>query len=125
AGDRPMTATVSGIGQTFRAYAVKNVIVWRAVLILLSAVDCAIAAPWLAPADPQAQSLGQKLRPPFWEDGALPGSPLGTDHLGRDILSRLLYGARISILVGVAATLLAGVTGAIIGLVAGYYGGWR
>lgn len=120
-----MTTTAAGIGRTFRAYAGKNVIVWLAAIILLSAVVCAIAAPWLAPADPEAQHLGQKLRPPFWENGALSGSPLGTDNLGRDILSRLLYGARISILVGVAATLLAGVTGATIGLVAGYFGGWR
>lgn len=120
-----MTATTPGIARAFRGYAGKNVIVWLAAALLLSALICAVAAPWIAPADPNAQNLDLKLRPPFWKDGSLSGNPLGTDHLGRDVLSRLLYGARISILVGVAATLLAGVTGATIGLIAGYFGGWR
>lgn len=106
-----------------RAHIGKNVIVWLALVILVAALICAVLAPWLAPHDPQAQELGQRLRPPFWDDRALDGHLLGTDNLGRDMLSRILYGSRVSILVGVCATLLAGATGVFIGLVAGYFGG--
>lgn len=106
-----------------RAYIGKNVIVWIALVILIAAVVCAVLAPWLAPYDPQAQQLGLRLRPPFWSDRAAPGHLLGTDDLGRDMLSRVLYGSRVSMLVGVSATVLAGVTGVLIGLVAGYFGG--
>jgi peptide/nickel transport system permease protein len=73
--------------------------------------------------DPNDQDLGRALLPPFWISGADPAFPLGTDYLGRDLLSRLIYGARTSLSVGVSAVTLAGVLGVPLGLVAGYFGG--
>ena len=78
----------------------------------------AFAAPLLAPADPMAQALYNRLSPPTLEH------PFGTDGFGRDILSRVIYGARISLRVGIVAVLIALVLGTGIGLVAGYWGGW-
>lgn len=80
----------------------------------------ALLAPWLAPYDPNAQDVARRLVPPFQT-----GSPylLGTDHLGRDVLSRIIFGARIAWLVGAAAVLLSGAVGVILGLVSGFYGG--
>ena len=83
----------------------------------------AIAAPWLAPHDPAAQSLTDRLRPPAFLDGGTWTYPLGTDELGRDLLSRIIYGARISVLVGVTAVLIRMVAGVTVGLVAGFFGG--
>src|SRR5260370_26820404 len=84
-----------------------------AVLLVLMAV----LAPWLAPRDPAAQSLPERLRPPGAQHW------LGTDELGRDVLSRTLYGARVSLLVGVSVVLGAGVVGLALGSLAGYFGG--
>ncbi|MEP2983648.1 MAG: ABC transporter permease [Sulfitobacter sp.] len=85
----------------------------------------ALLAPLIAPHDPYAQMLSRKLIPPVWFD-----SPkttwdhiLGTDHLGRDYLSRLMYGARISLMIGFSAMLISGVIGTILGICAGYFGG--
>ncbi len=85
--------------------------------------DRGAVRPIVAPHDPSTQDLTLRLRPPFWLDGAVPGMPLGTDELGRDVLSRLIYGARVSLLVGVAATILSGVIGTTAGLIAGQRGG--
>jgi peptide/nickel transport system permease protein len=68
--------------------------------------------------------IANRLKPPFWEDGAVPGHLLGTDQLGRDYLTRLLHGARISLLIGFLAIAISGVIGITLGLVAGYVGGW-
>src|SRR5438093_514683 len=78
---------------------------------------CALLAPVIAPYDPLAQELSQRLRPPS------PEHWLGTDSLGRDIASRILYGARISLIIGVVVVASAGVVGTAIGLIAGYAGG--
>lgn len=83
----------------------------------------ALLAPWIAPYDPYAQSLGNRLVPPIWMDGGTWAHALGTDHLGRDYLSRIMYGARISLLIGVSAALLSGVIGILLGVSAGYFGG--
>lgn len=83
----------------------------------------AIGAPFVAPHDPYVQSLDERLRPPFWSGGNLT-HPLGTDQLGRDILSRLIYGARISMAVGFAAILISGSLGVAAGVMAGFYGGF-
>jgi peptide/nickel transport system permease protein len=94
-----------------------------ALAIVLAIVACALASPLLAPYDPAAQSLAGRLLP-VWStatDGRF--HLLGTDHLGRDILSRLIYGARISLLVGVGASAVAGTIGVLLGLVSGYFGG--
>jgi peptide/nickel transport system permease protein len=82
-----------------------------------------VLAPLLSPADPYEQSLRNRFRPPAWEAGGSRAHPLGTDRLGRDMLTRIVYGARVSLAVGVLAVFLAGTVGAGIGLVAGYYGG--
>jgi peptide/nickel transport system permease protein len=83
----------------------------------------ALAAPWLATTDPIDQDLAVALKPPFWlADGSL-RHPLGTDHLGRDVYSRLIYGAQISLTISVTAALLGAAVGVAAGLVAGYRGG--
>jgi peptide/nickel transport system permease protein len=102
----------------------RNKIAQVAVGILVIVVIIGIFGPWIAPHDPTAQDLTARLTPPFWAKGHVPGHLLGTDSLGRDVLSRIIYGARISLLVGVAATLLSGVIGTVIGIVAGYYRRW-
>jgi peptide/nickel transport system permease protein len=93
------------------------------VVVLAVVVTSALAAPLLAPHDPRAGTVAESKRPPFWMAGGLPTFPLGTDELGRDILSRVLYGSRISLVVGLTAVLLAGTIGVSIGLVAGFYRG--
>ena len=92
-------------------------------LVIAASVLLAALAPALAPADPIRNDLLARLAPPMWMDGGSARHPLGTDTLGRDVVSRLLYGARVSLLVGFAAVLVAGVVGVALGLVAGYYGG--
>lgn len=91
--------------------------------ILLAVVFVAIFAPALAPHDPNLKNPRLRLKPPVWVDGGSPDNILGTDTLGRDILSRVIYGARVSVLVGVTAVILAGAIGISIGLVTGYFGG--
>ena len=83
----------------------------------------AIFAPLIAPHDPYDSDLLRRLQPPGWIDGGDWSYPLGCDALGRDILSRIIYGARISIFVGVAVVLLAAIVGTLAGLAAGYFGG--
>lgn len=95
-------------------------------LALLSLVLlAALLAPYVAPAPPGQVDLRASLRPPAWQEGSVPGHPLGTDQLGRDIASRLLYGARITLVVAVAAILISGSLGTALGLLAGYFGGWQ
>jgi peptide/nickel transport system permease protein len=102
----------------------KNKVAQVAVVVLILVVIVGAFAPLIAPYDPSAQHLLDRLKPPMWLPGGLPGHFLGTDDLGRDVLSRIIYGTRISLLVGVSATLVSGVIGTIVGIVAGYYGGW-
>ena len=93
-------------------------------LILVGAVVAiAVLAPLLAPHDPYTQDLTRRLVPPIWHDKGTWANPLGTDNLGRDYLSRLLYGARISLLIGFSVMLISGLIGTSLGLVAGYFGG--
>ena len=87
------------------------------------AVACAVAAPWLAPADPYRQAIGDRLQPPVWAVDGNWKHPLGTDPLGRDILSRIIYGARISISAGASAVAVSMVLGVLMGLLAGYFRG--
>jgi peptide/nickel transport system permease protein len=83
----------------------------------------ALLAPLIAPHDPYVQNLKARLIPPFWYPKGNWSHPLGTDNLGRDYLSRLIYGARISLLIGVSAMVISGIIGTGLGLVAGYFGG--
>ena len=92
--------------------------------VIAAVVVVAAFAPALAPSDPVKNRLLDRLTPPMWAQGGSARHPLGTDTLGRDVLSRLLHGARISLMVGLAAVLVAGVVGVGLGLVAGYRGGW-
>jgi peptide/nickel transport system permease protein len=84
----------------------------------------ALFADSLAPHDPVLGNLRHRHRPPAWLTGGDTGHLLGTDHLGRDVFSRLLFGARISLLVGFTAAVVAGALGTAVGIVSGYYGRW-
>lgn len=92
-----------------------------AVIVFLVIVS-ALFAPTLAPHDPAAMNVNARFLPPAWSPGGDWARPLGTDQLGRDILSRLLYGARISVLVGITSMIASGIIGVAIGLISGYYG---
>ena len=91
--------------------------------LLLAIVLIAIFAPWLSPHDPYAQDLVHRNAPPIWYDAGEWAHPFGTDPLGRDYLSRLLYGARISLLIGISVAIISGLIGTTMGLLAGYFGG--
>lgn len=91
--------------------------------IVLTAVLIALSAPLIAPHDPYYQDLLNRLVPPVWDSRGSWEHILGTDHLGRDYLSRLIYGARISLLIGVGAALISGLIGTVLGVAAGYFGG--
>ncbi|MBO6602367.1 MAG: ABC transporter permease [Roseicyclus sp.] len=93
-------------------------------LILLIVTFVAIFGPWLAPFDPNRQNIMMRLLEPGQPGAGELTYWLGSDQLGRDVLSRLLYGARVSLLVGVAAIVVGGTLGTIAGLVSGYFGGW-
>ncbi len=92
-------------------------------LVVLGVLLAAAFAPLVAPFDPLEQDIGQRLREPGWQDAQGRVHPLGTDHLGRDILSRIVFGSRIALVVGLAAVVISGVLGMLIGLLAGYFGG--
>ncbi len=95
-----------------------------AFVILVTVAVVAAFGPWLAPLDPGRQSIASRLAAPMTADPQGMMHWLGSDVLGRDVLSRLLYGARISLLVGVAAITVGGAIGILAGLLAGYFGGW-
>ena len=84
----------------------------------------AIFANVLAPHDPEVGALGERFRPPVWQQGGSEKFLLGSDHLGRDVLSRLIFGARVSVVVGFTAVIVAGVLGTGLGILSGYLGGW-
>jgi peptide/nickel transport system permease protein len=94
------------------------------VTIIGVALFAALFADGLAPHDPVLGNLRHRHRPPAWLAGGDAGHLLGTDHLGRDVLSRLLFGARISLLVGFTAAVVAGALGTAVGIISGYYGRW-
>jgi peptide/nickel transport system permease protein len=96
---------------------------WTCVLVIAAMLCMAIFAPLLAPYSPIDQTLRDKLLPPFWLEGGSTRHILGTDAFGRDILSRLIYGARISLIVAALALTVGGGIGLVIGIVAGYLGG--
>lgn len=96
-------------------------------VVALAIIAAAVLAPWIAPADPTALgsfNLMDSEIPPIWVEGGDPRFLLGTDNQGRDLLSAILYGARVSIAIGVAAVLLSAGIGVTLGLIAGYFRGW-
>src|SRR5439155_1518042 len=96
---------------------------WVSFVIIAVMVLVAVLAPLIAPHSPTEQSLPDKLLPPAWEAGGSTKHLLGTDVLGRDLLSRLFYGARVSLIVAAVALLAGGGIGLIVGIVSGYLGG--
>lgn len=97
---------------------------WLAFVMMVVVLAMALAPDLLAGHDPNAQSLRARFVPPFWVEGGQIDFPLGTDGLGRDILSRIVHGTRISLIVAVLALLVGGVIGGGLGLISGYAGGW-
>jgi peptide/nickel transport system permease protein len=93
------------------------------VVMIAALLFMAVFAPWISPHDPAAQDLRARLKPPVWQEEGRWDHLLGTDHLGRDVLSRVIFGSRVSLLVGAAVVLLAGTFGVVLGLLAGYHGG--
>jgi peptide/nickel transport system permease protein len=92
-------------------------------IVVTLVIGTALAAPWLSPFDPVAQDIGNRLKSPGWRDAAGALHPLGTDHLGRDLLARVIFGAQPALFVAAAAVLISGVLGMITGLLGGYFGG--
>jgi dipeptide transport system permease protein len=100
---------------------------WRLILgggWLAVVIACALFAPLIAPHNPLAQDLMLERLPPVWVSGSEPGYILGTDGLGRDVLSRIIYGSRIALTVAFVAATAACLAGSVLGLLAGYYRGW-
>jgi peptide/nickel transport system permease protein len=99
----------------------KALLVGGGLLLLIMLI--AIFAPLLAPFDPYVQDLSNRTVPPFWYENGSWLHPLGTDQLGRDYLSRLMYGARISLIIGLSVAVISGLIGTTMGMLAGYFGG--
>jgi peptide/nickel transport system permease protein len=97
---------------------------WLLLVVLIVIVFSAMFAPVVAPHDPTTNSLVNRLKPPSFQEGGVSGYLLGTDQLGRDVLSRIIYGARISLSIAIIGTLLGAVIGALSGVIAGYKRGW-
>ena len=92
--------------------------------IICALVLIAVFANLITPYDPEIGALGDRFRPPAWQAGGSDAHLLGTDHLGRDVLARLMFGARISLTVGFFAVIVAGALGTTLGILSGYLGGW-
>ena len=100
-----------------------DVLVVAAFVVLAAIVVCALIPGALAPHSPTEQNIVARLLPPAWMERGNPSHLLGTDQLGRDMLSRVIFGARISLVVGISALLLSGIAGVTIGVLAGFYRG--
>ncbi len=97
---------------------------WIPALILGVIALLAVFADVVAPYNPEVGVLGDRFRPPAWQAGGSEAHLLGTDHVGRDVLSRLIFGARVSMVVGFTAVIVAGLLGTTLGILSGYLGGW-
>ena len=102
----------------------KNTMLILGIIFTTAVALMALLAPVLSPHGYFQQDLPNALKPPFWAEAGKWTNPLGTDHLGRDIFSRILYGARVSLFIGLGSVLIAGTIGIFFGLISGYYGGW-
>ncbi|MGI6037654.1 MAG: ABC transporter permease [Limnochordia bacterium] len=112
----------SGLKEFWRLYRKNRLAVIGGIILLLFIV-LAIGAPWITSHDPERPNFAAIRRPPAWMEGGNWTYPLGTDHLGRDLLTRIIYGARISLLVGFIVVFFATSLGVALGLISGYYGG--
>ena len=104
-----------------RVFGHTTILIGAGVILFMLAV--AVLAPWLAPDDPFAQDLSRRLLPPVWHERGSWTHVLGTDQLGRDYLSRLIYGSRISLVVGASAAAMSALIGTTLGMLGGYFGG--
>ncbi len=102
----------------------RNAFVLPAVLFLVAVVVVAGVADYIAPHDPNQQDLNKRFIPPVWQTGGTSQHLLGTDHLGRDVLSRVLVGARLSLVIGAAGAAIGALIGVPLGLLSGYFRGW-
>jgi peptide/nickel transport system permease protein len=122
-------ANVSAAGMTQGRFVRWRILSFRRFTMLLGAAIVSIAllvaifAPYLTPHDPFTQDLNLRMVPPVWMDGGQPAHLLGTDQIGRDYLSRLIYGTRISMLIGVLTVITSGLIGITLGIIGGFYGG--
>ena len=123
AASAPLAAAPTALREFTTAFA-SNRGALLAFIVFAAVVLGAVFAPWLAPHDPVQQYRDHMLTPPMWQAGGLAMFPLGSDELGRCVLSRLLFGARVSLLIGLASVLLALLPGVLLGLVAAFYGRW-
>nr|WP_295891371.1 ABC transporter permease subunit [uncultured Devosia sp.] len=120
---KPARAPVSGLKE-FWHYFSQNRGAVIGLVVLMIMVFIAVFAPVLSPHSPELQYRDALLRPPVWEEGGSWTYILGTDAVGRDMLSRLMYGARFSLVIGVVVVVLALIGGITLGLIAGYFRGW-
>ena len=120
AGSRAVAATLAWRLAAFRLRGFP----WFPVAIIATLIVVALFADVLAPHNPEIGTLGHRFRPPAWEARGSSEYLLGTDHLGRDVLSRLIFGARVSLIVGFTAVVVAGLLGVALGITSGYLGGW-
>ncbi|MEJ0016036.1 MAG: ABC transporter permease [Acetobacteraceae bacterium] len=118
-----MSASILSVPRRSRLPAVRHLATALGVLIVGMVLVIAIIAPLIAPHDPFAQDLNLRLVPPMWMEGGSSLHPFGTDQLGRDYLSRLFYGARISMTIGIFTVITSGLIGIALGVVGGYFGG--
>ncbi|MFC1869729.1 ABC transporter permease [Chloroflexota bacterium] len=116
-----IAATINRIRKTLAAKRRPPIV---PLIIVLALVLTGIFGPLFAPYSPYKGALSDRLLPPFWQDGGSTEHLLGTDVFGRDVLTRLIYGARVSLAVSLLTLLIASVIGSFIGLVSGYFGGW-
>jgi ABC-type dipeptide/oligopeptide/nickel transport system permease subunit len=93
-----------------------------AAVVMLVIALVTVLAPWVAPHDPLAVNIRHRLAPPAWMTGGARDHPLGTDQVGRDLLSRVIYGGRVSLVIGVSAVVVSATLGVLLGLAAGYFG---
>jgi ABC-type dipeptide/oligopeptide/nickel transport system permease subunit len=117
-----MKRSFENFGEFFRLFKRNKMALWGSVVVILW-IHVALFAPLLAPHDPYKGNLFKRLTPPFWMKGADVHYLLGTDHMGRDILSRIIYGSRISIIIGVTVVFITTSIGIFFGLIAAFYGG--
>lgn len=115
-------APAAGSSRVWRKLA-RNPAALTGVVILLAVLGAAVFANYVSPHDPARQSLIRRFTPPLWVQGGNAAFPLGTDQVGRDILSRIIYGARVSLIVGVAAVAVSLTVGVSLGLLSGFLGG--
>jgi peptide/nickel transport system permease protein len=119
----PVTPVDAGAGEDVEPRSDLGRLPWTAFVIIAVMLVVAVFAPLIAPHSPTEQSLPDKLKPPAWQEGGSAKHLLGTDLLGRDLFSRLVYGARVSLTVAAFALLSGGLIGLAVGIIAGYLGG--